>query len=383
MKKKLIRVTTIPLSLEKLLTNQLAYINNYFNVIAVSSDKHRLEKYSNSENINFFYLNLTRKITPFNDLISLYRFYKFLKKEKPFIVHTHTPKAGIIGMLASYLANVPHRLHTVAGLPLLESKGFKRLLLNFVEKITYKCSTKVYPNSRGLEEIILKNKFTEKNKIKVIGNGSSNGIDIQYFDPKLYSNQEKEIIRNKLKINKDDFVYIFIGRIVGDKGINELIEAFNSLSKKYNNFKLLLVGDFEENLDPIREMTKKTINFNNNIQLLGFQNDVRPFLAISNTLVFPSYREGFPNVVMQCAAMGLPCIVSNINGCNEIIQNGYNGLIIPPKNVSLLKNEMLRIFEDKELYLILSNNARESITKNYNQKFYWNELLNEYKSLEI
>ena len=100
MKKKLIRVTTIPLSLEKLLTNQLAYINNYFNVIAVSSDKHRLEKYSNSENINFFYLNLTRKITPFNDLISLYRFYKFLKKEKPFIVHTHTPKAGIIGMLA-------------------------------------------------------------------------------------------------------------------------------------------------------------------------------------------------------------------------------------------------------------------------------------------
>ena len=86
---------------------------------------------------------------------------------------------------------------------------------------------------------------------------------------------------------------------------------------------------------------------------------------------------------MQCAAMGLPCIVSNINGCNEIIQNGYNGLIIPPKNVSLLKNEMLRIFEDKELYLILSNNARESITKNYNQKFYWNELLNEYKSLEI
>lgn len=140
-------------------------------------------------------------------------------------------------------------------------------------------------------------------------------------------------MREKLKISNGDFVFIFVGRIVADKGINELIVAFDSISKANKNVKLLLVGDFEDELDHVFPETKAIINSNKNCIAVGYQYDVRPYFAIANCLVFPSYREGFPNVVMQAGAMSLPAIVSNINGCNEIIINNKNGIIIPPKTI--------------------------------------------------
>ena len=166
-KNTIVRITTIPLSLEKLLGDQLQFINNYFNVTAISSDKERLEEYGKSQSVDTHHIEMTRKITPIQDLKCLIKLFIFLKKNKPLIVHSHTPKAGIIAMLASFLANIPIRMHTVAGLPLLEEKGIKRVVLNFVEKLTYRCSTNVYPNSYGLKNIILGNKLTKKNKAKI------------------------------------------------------------------------------------------------------------------------------------------------------------------------------------------------------------------------
>ena len=281
-------------------------------------------------------------------------------------------------MLAAYLAKVPNRSHTVAGLPLLEAKGAKRKVLNFVEKLTYKCATKVYPNSYGLKEIILENEFVKENKLKVIANGSSNGIDTTYFNSELFSEEKKQILKDELKIQKDDFVFIFVGRIVGDKGINELIEAFNKLSKENKKVKLLLVGPFEDELDPLQEQTKKIINTDKQIISVGYQNDVRPYFAIANGLVFPSYREGFPNVVMQAGAMGLPSIVSNINGCNEIIEDNINGLIIPVKNKEAVYQAMKKML----LNNYIKKNTRKMITDRYEQKVVWQALLAEYKSLE-
>ena len=169
MRAKLIRITTIPLSLEKLLEGQLSFMSNHYDVIAISSDKLQLKEYGDSNNIHTKHLHLTRQITPLKDLIALFKLYKYLKDVKPQIVHTHTPKAGIVGMLAAYLAKVPHRLHTVAGLPLMEATGVKRKVLNIVERLTYCCATKVYPNSKGLEDFILNEKFTRANKLKIIG----------------------------------------------------------------------------------------------------------------------------------------------------------------------------------------------------------------------
>lgn len=376
MKNKLIRVTTIPLSLEKLLGGQLNFINQFYDVIAVSSNKKELEKYGKIEGVNTHHIELTRKITPFKDLKSTYLLYRFLKKEKPLIIHTHTPKAGIVGMLASYFAKVPYRLHTVAGMPLMEAKGFKRMILNIVEKITYNCATKVYPNSFELEKIIIKNKFVKSaNKLKVIANGSSNGIDTTYFNPNLFNLEYQSKLRNDLGIEKEDFVFIFVGRIVADKGINELIKAFKKLSRENKKTKLLLVGSFEKDLDPLLKETINEIKVNTQIISLGYKNDVRPYFAIADSLVFPSYREGFPNVVMQAGAMNLPSIVSNINGCNEIIEENVNGFIIPVKNVDKLYVSMKRMMTNSDMKI----KSRRMITTRFEQKVVWEALLNEYK----
>lgn len=384
--KKLIRITTVPISFKVLLKGQLRFMaSNGFDVKGVSSEGEELREVRENEGIVMGAINMSRKITPFQDLKSLWKMWNFLRKEKPQIVHTHTPKAGIIGMLAARLAGVPHRLHTVAGLPLMEATGIKRKILNFVEKLTYSFATRVYPNSKGLYDFILQNNFTQSNKLKIIANGSSNGINTTFFSPAQVSEIEKVALREKLNIQPDDFVFVFVGRIVSDKGINELIKAFSELQTAENNeltgIKLLLVGGLESDLDPLNPETLAEINQNKDIISAGFQQDVRPFFAISDALAFPSYREGFPNVVMQAGAMGLPSIVSDINGCNEIIVEGENGLIIPPKNVEKLKEKMLTLARDKNLYIKLKENSRRMIENRYEQFVVWKALLEEYEGL--
>lgn len=378
MKNKLIRITTVPISLKNLLKGQHRFMSeNGFEVIGVSSEGQELQEVQNEEGIRTVALEMTRKISLFKDLKSLRDFYKLCKKEKPNIVHSHTPKAGIIGMLGAKLAGVPHRLHTVAGLPLMETTGTKRKVLDFVEKLTYSCATKVYPNSKGLYDFIVENKYTSTEKLKVIGEGSSNGIDTNHFNPNQISEEQKENLKNQLGIKKVDFVFIFVGRLVGDKGINELTQAFSKL--KTQNSKLVLVGSLESELDPLQPETSKEIETNPNIIAVGYQKDVRPYFAISDCLTFPSYREGFPNVVMQAGAMGLPSIVSDINGCNEIIVEGKNGTIIPVKNSEAISEVMQKMMIDKLYYEQLKANARPMIESKYEQNVVWKAILQEYQ----
>ncbi|MDM1328402.1 glycosyltransferase family 4 protein [Myroides odoratimimus] len=353
-----------------------------FEVIGVSSEGEELNDVKKEEGIRIVPLEMTRTISPIQDLKSLYQFYKLCKKEKPLMVHSHTPKAGVVGMLGAKLAGVPIRLHTVAGLPLMEVTGFKRSILNLVEKLTYHSATKVYPNSKGLYDFIVNEKFTSKSKLKVIGNGSSNGINTSFFSKENFPESDLNDLKKNLGIVESDFVFIFVGRLVGDKGINELVHAFDKLENKIEKeIKLLLVGPFESELDPLHNSTLQIIKENKNIISVGFQKDVRPYFAISNALVFLSYREGFPNVVMQAGAMELPSIVSNINGCNEIIEDGVNGVIIPVKNTEVIGTSMLRIVEDNDFYTLLKKNSREMIVTRYEQQVVWNALLKEYNSL--
>ena len=381
MNQKLIRITTVPISLEKLLENQLRFMNRFFEVTAVSSDDHRLQQFGKEQDVDTFHVDLTRKITPIKDLKAVVKLYKFLKKEKPSIVHTHTPKAGIVGMLASKLAGVPIRMHTVAGLPLMQTSGVKRTVLNTVEKLTYYCATNVYPNSKGLKEFIFNKKLISERKLKILGNGSSNGIDTKHFSPSQVSDLEKRQLRTDLNISKNDFVFVFVGRLVGDKGINELVQAFIKMSKTHTNSKLLLVGPLETDLAPLLPNTLNEIKMNDAIIYTGFQTDVRPYLAISDVLVFPSYREGFPNVVMQAGAMGLPSIVTDINGCNEIIQPDVNGILIPVKNIQAIYKAMEELINDKSYYNKLQNKSRQIIVSRYSQAELWNALLKEYNHL--
>ncbi|MBP0902478.1 glycosyltransferase family 4 protein [Mariniflexile gromovii] len=383
MKKKIIRITTVPGSLKVLLNGQLKHVSSHFEVIGVSSkgSNNQLNELSKSENIRVIPVEMTRKITPIKDTIALYNLYKLFKQEKPFIVHSHTPKAGTLAMVAAKLAKVPNRLHTIAGLPLVETKGLKRLVLNIVEKITYRCASKIYPNSFGLADIVLENHFTSKCKLKVLANGSSNGINTDHFNICHFDEMFKKSIKEKLRIKEDDFVFIFVGRLVKDKGINELIEAFNILNKAHRHVKLLLVGTYENDLDPLLPETMKIINTNSNIIVTGWVDDVRPYFAISNVLTFPSYREGFPNVVMQAGAMELSSIVTDINGCNEIIKNNDSGIIIPTKDSQALFNAMEYILTHPVEAKQMGEKSRQHIVSNYEQTIVWNAILNEYNQL--
>lgn len=377
---KLLRITTVPISLKTLLKGQHRFMSqNGFDVLGVSSSGNALNEVAQNEKIAVYTVEMTRIISPLKDIKSLWSFYKLCKRERPAIVHSHTPKAGIVGMLGAKLADVPIRLHTVAGLPLMEATGRKRRLLDFVEKLTYSCATKVYPNSKGLYDFILQNNFTAEEKLKVIANGSSNGIDTIYFSAQAITQEQIITLKTSLGIHENDFVYVFVGRLVGDKGINELISAFSQLETP--NSKLLLVGSFESELDPLQPETLKVIETHPNIISVGFQSDVRPYFAISDCLVFPSYREGFPNVVMQAGAMELPSIVTDINGCNEIIVEGENGTIIPVKNIEAIKTAMQKMMNNKEFYLKLKENARPMIQSRYEQSVVWNALLEEYQML--
>ncbi len=385
--KKIIRVTTVPLSLGGLLKGQLQFMSDHYKVIGISSKgrihngKDTIDIVGEQENVQVIPVEMTRQITPLKDLKAVYALYKIFKKETPYIVHSHTPKAGTLSMIAAKLAGVPHRLHTIAGLPLLEVTGAKRRLLDVVEKITYACSTMIYPNSFGLHQIILDNKYTTTDKLKVIAKGSSNGIDTSHFDPSLYSDAANTALKNELGIAANDIVFVFVGRLVKDKGINELIGAYKEISKKHSNTKLLLVGSYEKELDPLLPETEKEINQNPSIISVGWQDDVRPYFAIANVLAFPSYREGFPNVVMQAGAMGLASIVTNINGCNEIITEGVNGTIIPVKNEKALYSSIERFITDGTYAATLANKARTHICDNYERAYVWNAILQEYKTL--
>jgi len=382
-KPKLVRVTTVPISLDKLLHGQLRFMNAYYEVIALSSDKEYLSRVGDREGVRTFPLEMSRKITPIADLLAIIKLFFFLRKEKPLIVHSHTPKAGLVAMIAANLARVPIRLHTVAGLPLMETTGIKRVILNLVEKLTYACATKIYPNSNGLKEIIVEEKFCASSKLKVLGNGSSNGIDIGYFDPVLFTESQNLDLRLSLNIGTSDFVFIFVGRLVSDKGINEMVAAFASHQILHPQSKLLLVGDYEADLDPLTPITLEAIQNNSAILTKGFQADVRPYFALANALIFPSYREGFPNVVMQAGAMGLPCIVTNINGCNEIINEGINGVIVSVKNTAGLLLSMNEFVENSQLFYQLQTTSRSMIATRYNQQVIWEAIKNEYDQLKV
>jgi glycosyltransferase involved in cell wall biosynthesis len=379
LKKKLIRTSTVAMSLNILLKDQLAFLNDYYDVVAISGQDIHLENIANRERVKTISVEFKRNISVIHDFISLIKLYKVLKFEKPLIIHSITPKAGLLSMIAAYFAKVPIRIHTFTGLVFPSKTGFLKFLLINLDKILCLFATHIIPEGNGVKNDLLKYKITNK-PLKIIANGNVNGINLDYFDPNLYSFQKKVSLKKSLFILDTDFVFIYIGRLVADKGINELIHAFNNLKNK--NVKLLLIGDFEEALDPLFSSTLKLINTNNAIISVGFQDDVRPYFSIANALVFPSYREGFPNVVLQASAMNLPCIVTNINGCNEIIQDGLNGIIIEPKCQNEILKAMNLVLDNPEFLAKLTTNARLSIVSRFSQELVWQELLKNYQSIE-
>ncbi|PLK42244.1 glycosyltransferase family 4 protein [Emticicia sp. TH156] len=383
-KRKVIRTSTVPGSLRALLKGQLAFLNQYFDVIAVSGNGKSLEHVKETEGVRTFALEMQRQISPVNDFISLLKLYLLFKREKPHIVHSITPKAGLLSMLAAKLAGVPIRMHTFTGLIFPSKKGSLQKLLIKMDQLLCWAATDVFPEGEGVKKDLINFGITTK-PLKVLANGNINGIDFNYYDPAAYSDLQKQELRQSLNINQNDFVFVFVGRLVRDKGINELVVAFNSLlpmvdKDESKRLKLVLVGYYEQHLDPLLPETVKEIEDNQQIIFTGAQSDVRPYYAISDCLVFPSYREGFPNVVLEAGAMSLPSIVTDISGNNEIIETGYNGIIVPKYDTELLMENMLYLFKNNEARIEMAINSRKNIIEKYDRQLVWNAVLNEYKA---
>lgn len=379
-KRKMFRIAAIPGSLSGLLEGQLKFLNKYFNVFAVASPGSKHFDIRTEEGIESFEINIERRIHLYKDLISLFQLYLLFRNEKPDIIHSITPKAGLLSMTAGFFAGVPIRIHTFTGLIFPSQNGFMYFLLKNMDRLTCFFATKLIPEGEGVRYDLIKHKVTKK-PLNVIANGNVNGIDTVHFSKLKISQDRRFALRSKLDINKNSIVYTFVGRIVCDKGINELVSAFCRLYKFDENTRLLLVGPFEKELDHILPEIEIEVHNHPGIIWVGWQNDVRPFFAITDVFTFPSYREGFPNVLMQAGAMELPSIATDINGCNEIIEDGVNGILIPPNDEETLYAAMVDLLVSKEKRKLLTLTARQIIIDRYERQFVWDELLKEYQNI--
>ena len=379
MKKKLIRTSTIPMSLDIFCKGQLKMFSEHYEVVAVSSPDKELKWIEEREGVRTIPLKMARNIELWTDIKALWKMIRVMKKEKPYIVHSMTPKAGLISMLAAKICGVPVRMHTYTGLVFPTSTGLKQKILIWMDKLLCSCATYINPEGQGVANDLKRFNITKK-PLHIIGNGNVRGIDAEYWKKESTTFSSTKLNLHKVSQKKEPFTFVFVGRIVGDKGINELIEAFKRV--KPNSAKLILVGPYEENLDPIKVETKSEIDNNPNIEWVGMQSDVRPFYEQADAFVFPSYREGFPNTVLEAGAMGLPSIVTNINGANEIIIPEENGLIIRSKDADALYQAMQRFIDEPDLIAKMKVNARPMVIDRFEQKYIWNELLKVYQSFD-
>lgn len=363
---KIIRTSTIPTSINTFCNGLLKELreNDGYEVVVVSSPGVPLSEIHDREGVKTYAVPMERHMAPFKDLKSLWGLVRVFRKEKPDMVHSITPKAGLLSMMAAWICRVPVRLHTFTGLVFPTATGLTKRILMFTDWLTCACATHVEPEGEGVRNDLINHKITKK-KLEVLGYGNIKGIDLEYFNP-----QDENVVKKAHSIRKPDlFTFVFIGRLVGDKGINELAEAFSRLQKQYPATRLILVGRREGNLDPLKPETIKIIENTHAIEEVGQQKDVRPWLLASDALVFPSYREGFPNVVIEAGAMGLPSIVTDINGSREIIIEGENGTIIPSKDSEALYEAMKKFIENRDIVKIYSQNARRLVASRFEQSY--------------
>ena len=379
---KLIRITTVPMALRYLLPGQMRFMTeNGFDVLMISADGKELKESIEKEGCPHIIVPMTRKITPFRDLQCLFKLINIFKKEKPDIVHTHTPKAGILGMMAAKYCGVKIRIHTVAGLPMMVEKGWKYRLLRFVEKRTYAAANHVWPNSNSLLQVITDLKLCDPKKLRVIGNGSTNGIDVNFFDKGSLDGQLLNKIKTSINYESQNKYLLFIGRLVVDKGIVELLNVFVSLQQTDETLRLILVGDHEATLDPLPDDTIKQIENNPSVIHINWTDDVKYYMAIADLFVFPSHREGFPNVLLQAGAMALPVICSRIAGNVDIITHNETGLIFDCGDQQQMQEQIQFALNNVDKVKTMANSLNKKVREDYRRENIWQNILAAYKEI--
>lgn len=362
-KPKIIRAVTVDVSLD-FVEPMLPYLKKKYEVQLLSSPGEQMDCICRKHDIKGHQVYMFRRMSPIKDFKSLLEIIRIFRREKPYMVHSMTPKAGLLCMLAAWLTRVPRRVHTFTGLVWPTATGMARRILKATDWLTCACATHIIPEGQGVLRDL--QQHVTKKPMKVLGYGNVRGVDMVRF-----SMRPEVIIQSEELKKQDVFTFLFVGRIVGDKGINELIKAFTKLHENYTNVRLFLVGNYEVNLDPLEPTVFQLINSNSAIEVVGTKlgDNLLAYYAASDCFVFPSYREGFPNVVLEAGAMGLPSIVTDINGSREIIQQNKNGVIIPPKNPKILYEAMEEMLQNKKKTYKMASNARLMIKTRFEQGF--------------
>ena len=353
-------ITTIPMSLN-FFKGQIRKLSEDFDITLISSPDKELEQIAHSENVKYTAISMKRDIALKDDILSLLRFLWLFIWQRPDIIHCNTPKGSLLGLFTGYITRVPVRIYYVHGLRYEGTTGKKRKLLMALEKLNCFCATHIIAVSQGVKQKV-QDKLTRK-KVSVIHHGSANGMPVEEF---LTENYDGAAIRESYGITKQDFVFGFVGRLVADKGINELVHAFNMLEQK--NIKLILVGMYEQELDPLSQETQNIIKTNPNIIEVGFQKDVKKFLTIMDLFVSPSYREGFGLSVLEANLMKVPVLVTSITGYSEIVQEGKNGFFVDPKDTLTLFNKMKKISQSRDSLLLMKQQCYDEVASKYNHK---------------
>ena len=375
MKPKIIRAFTISWSLD-FIWGMLPEMKKKYEVVLLTSPGPEMDDTEKEYGVRGIRVPMERQISLIRDIVSLWHLIRIFKKEKPAMVHSMTPKAGLLCMIAAWMTRVPVRVHTFTGLVFPTATGLKRRILMMTDAITCACATHVIPEGEGVMADLRNHGITNK-PMKVLGYGNIKGVDMMHYS------RRPEVMELGQKLKKEGvFTFLFVGRMAKDKGINELCKAMSKLSG-FAPVRLLLVGWNEDSQDPISQEAKDLIANNPAIEYVGPKcgEELLAYYAAADCYVFPSYREGFPNTVLEAGAMGLPCIVTDINGSREIIVEGENGVIIPPRDEEALFQAMLEMIRNKQNREYMAGKARDMIASRFEQSFVQNCLMEFYEDI--
>lgn len=375
-------ISTIPTTINAFFRGQLEFLTkNNFDITIITSPCGNSQDFGRSlpENAKLYTVRMSRTVRLMDDFKAFFNILKIMKQNQFDIVQYVTPKAALLASVASWFEKVPVRLYLMWGLYYVTQTGFKKFLFKTIEKIVCHCSTAIAPDSKGNVKLAVEEGLCKADKIAVVGHGSANGVDTERFDPvRLYEDGRK--IRTELNIPETAKVFGCIAAIVGDKGVNELIEAFDIVSKNYPQVYLLYIGQITEK-DPVKKTTLETMKSNSRIIHLGWQTEPEKYMAAMDIFVLPTYREGFGVVNIEASAMGLPVISTDVPGPQESIVNGETGILVPARQVESLVNAMKDLLGRPLYAKKIGEAGRKRVQEFYEQKKLWQSILEHRQTL--
>lgn len=381
---KLVHIVTVPESFA-FLRGQTRYMaQRGFEITGISSAGFYQTTFGDAEPVRLVTIEMTRRITPIRDLLALARLVRALRAIRPQIVHAHTPKGGLLGMLASVIARVPVRIYHMRGLPLTTAKGPRRVVLALTERTACAFASRVVCVSHSLRTEAIAERLAAPGKIVTLHRGSGNGVDAATaFNPDLPDGDRRcrrKAFRTRVQLPEDAGVVVFLGRLVRDKGLVELAEAWESLGERHPNAHLVAVGPFEPQ-DPLPTSTIEILRGHPRIHLLDRTEDVRSAYSAADFVVLPTYREGLPNVLLEAAAMRLPVVATRVAGCIDAVVDGTTGTLVPVRDAAALGAAIERYLLDPSLRLRHGEAARCHVLASFQPEAIWSATHEQYTAL--